>query len=111
MPKQLSQKLALRVPKHGKGKLLNGRGIGHPGAGGRPPDEFKRICQGLASGAATLAAVQRILKDPDHAAYLGALKWATEHGYGKPTQPVEHTGKDGGPVRVKLILGQRDNGD
>jgi hypothetical protein len=69
----------------GKGK---GAKKGAPNAG-RPPDKFKELCQSLACTGADVAPV--ILKNPDHPAYLGALKWATEHGYGKPEQSLDLT--------------------
>lgn len=80
----------LRTPRHGGGKLRVGGYNG--GAGGRPPDAFKALCRELASRDETVQAVTAILADRDHPAYLGALKWASEHGYGRPTQPVEHAG-------------------
>lgn len=87
----------MRVPKHGRGKLrVGGTNKGGPG---RPPDEFKKLCQQLACSAAEAAA--RVLGNPDHPAFIGALKWATEHGYGRPAQTVVHTGEDGGPMKVE----------
>lgn len=64
---------------------------GAPNAG-RPPDEFKALCRELATAANTIKAVREILKDQDHAQFLQALRWASEHGYGKPNQPLEHSG-------------------
>lgn len=68
--------------------------------GGRPPDEFKAMCRELVTREATWKAVQAILKDSDHSHYMSALKWAAEHGYGKPTETLEVTGKDGGPIQI-----------
>lgn len=81
----------LETPAHGAGKLRRG----NPGnkGGGRKPDEFKALCRELASREETVAAAERILRDPDHPAYLGALKWATENGYGKPHQTIETENK------------------
>lgn len=70
-------------PRRGKGPAP-----GAPNAG-RPPDEFKALCAELATGAATLAAVRAILESPLHPQFMHALKWATEHGYGRATQPIE----------------------
>jgi hypothetical protein len=81
---------ALVPQKHG-GALRNGGT--NRGGPGRPPDEFKRICAELASREETIAAVEVILSNPNHPAYLGALKWATEHGYGRPEQTVKHDGE------------------
>lgn len=68
----------------------NGPSKGAPNAG-RPPDEFKALCRELATTANTIKAVRAILKDQDHSQFLQALRWASEHGYGKPTQPMEHS--------------------
>jgi len=83
----------LRKPAHGRGALR----VGNPGnkGGARPPDEFKAILQTLASREQTMRALEQLLMAPDHPAFLGALKYATEHGYGKPAQPVEHSGAVG----------------
>lgn len=72
---------------------LRGRGPakGAPNAG-RPPDEFKAMMAALASRPETLAAVQAILNDPSHGQFIRALEFATERGYGKAAQPLEHTG-------------------
>lgn len=69
----------------------NGPAKGAPNAG-RPPDAFKELCRELATGEKTIAAVKAILKDETHAQFMAALKWASEHGYGKPAQPLEHSG-------------------
>lgn len=82
----------LRVPKHGRGALRVGGT--NPGAG-RPKEEFRRILQSLASKEETVRALEQLLMAPDHPAFLGALKYATEHGYGKPAQEVEHSGNVG----------------
>jgi hypothetical protein len=68
--------------------------VGNPGNRGRPPEEFKTLCQANASRGAEVAA-QSVVDDPKHPAWLGAVKWATEHGYGKPEQPIamKHSGK------------------
>ncbi len=86
----------MRVPKHGRGLLR----VGGTNAGGtgRPPDEFKAMCQRLACSAEE-AAIEA-LADSKHPAFASALKWATEHGYGKPRESIELTGKDGGPIQV-----------
>lgn len=73
-------------PRRGKGPAK-----GAPNAG-RPPDKFKELCRELASGQKTIEAVEAILEDQDHAQFMAALKWASEHGYGRPSQPLEHSG-------------------
>lgn len=88
---QKSAEIRLRVPKHGHGALR----VGNPDATGRPKEEFRRILQTLASKEETVRALEQLLMAPDHPAFLGALKYATEHGYGKPAQEVEHSGQIG----------------
>lgn len=34
---------------------------------------------------------------------LRAQSYAAERGYGKVSQALEHTGKDGSPIRVEII--------
>ena len=70
-----------------------GRGP-QPGApnAGRPPDAFRELCRQLASGETTVGEIRAVLKDRTHPQFMAALKWATEHGYGKPTEHVEHSG-------------------
>lgn len=75
------------------------RNVTKPGTG-RPPDKFKELCRWLATRADTITAVREILEDPSHGAFIGALKWATENGYGKAPQSVELTGKGGEPLKV-----------
>lgn len=97
----------VKVPQPHGGALLSGGVPGHIGGGGRPPDEFKKLCRELATRDATIEAVKGILENPAHPAYLGALKWATENGYGKPKESVEVSTKDGGPLaQVWLVAGK-----
>lgn len=76
------------------------------GKSGRKPDEFKALCRELASRDDTMNAIVGILSDPSHPHFLSALRWASEHGYGKPAQPV--TGADGeGPVAHEITITRR----
>jgi hypothetical protein len=95
-------KTPLRKPEHGNGALR----VGNPGnkGGGRPPDEFKRLCASLASGDATVEQVKTILENATHPAFVSALKWATEHGYGKAKDSLEISGKDGGPIAMTVTF-------
>lgn len=72
-------------PRQGRGPKK-----GAPNAG-RPPDAFKEMCRGLASSADVEREVRKIIKrgskDP---MFVQALRWASEHGYGKPAQAVTH---------------------
>ncbi len=80
----------IRHPKANGGALLSAGQPGNKGGTGRPPDAFRELCRELACSGSVAAAA--ILQLPDHPAYIGALKWATEHGYGKPKETVEHSG-------------------
>lgn len=73
-------------PRRGKGPEK-----GAPNAG-RPPDKFKELCRELATGEKTVAQLRLILKSKKDPQFMSALRWASEHGYGKPAQPLEHTG-------------------
>ena len=46
----------------------------------------------MASREATLENVRSILSDHSHPMFMAALKWATEQGYGKPKESIEHSG-------------------
>ena len=83
----------LVVQEHG-GALLTGGVPGNRGGTGRPPDAFTAMCRELASSQTVELNVRAILENPAHPAYLGALKWASEHGYGKPKQEHELTASD-----------------
>lgn len=78
------------------------RNVTTPGPG-RPPDEFKQLCQRLASRNRTVNVVAKILSDEEHPMFMAALKWATEHGYGKAMQPIEHSGAEGGAITVRVV--------
>lgn len=84
-------------PKRGRGPAK-----GAPNAG-RPPDAFKALCQGIADQGAMALLAKRVLSNPKHPAFQFALKWATDHGYGKAMQPMELTGKDGAPLLAQSI--------
>lgn len=51
------------------------------------------MCRALASSREVEKAVVAALKSPNHPAFLGALKWASEHGYGGPVRSVDVTSK------------------
>lgn len=98
-----ARKSAPGVPFQAGADRRRGRGP-KKGTGGRPPDAFKALCQDLASGKVTVANVRAILTDKDHPQFMPALRWATENGYGKPSQAVELTGKDGAAVPVTCVV-------
>lgn len=67
---------------------LRGRGP-KKGHGGRPPDAWKALCRELASSEDVIEKAKLVLAVPNHPAWLGAWKFLTEQGYGKPTQPID----------------------
>ena len=67
------------------------RGCGKKGRSGRKSDEFKAMCQALASSRAIELTIRNILQDAKHPAFLGALKWASAYGYGRPQETIDHT--------------------
>ncbi len=77
--------------------LIPGKGRGpKPGSpnAGRPPDEWRERLRAMASRDEVLNHVSEVLlAGPDHPYFDRALQYATDHGYGRPTQPVEHSGK------------------
>lgn len=75
----------------GGGMLYRGGVPGNRG-GGRPKNEFKAMCRELASSEDVYATVEMILANPFkfEALYIGALKWATEHGYGRANETIEN---------------------
>jgi hypothetical protein len=115
----------MRVPSHGGGRLRSGGrkkagkkaggslvrqkhgGAIHQGppanpvAGpGRPPDAFRELCRELASAEKTIGSIRVILGNPKHPQFVAALKWASEHGYGKPKQDVAVTGD----ITLEMLL-------
>jgi hypothetical protein len=74
-----------------------------PGTG-RPPDAFKAMCQRLASSEDVRKSVAEILQDSTSPLFVGALKWATENGYGKPKESIEHSGPDGGAIQHSVTV-------
>lgn len=91
--------------KKGERHPNQGRGCkeGAPNAG-RPPDAFKAMCRGLASSAEVEKAVRQTLNNPDSPAFMGALKWASEHGYGRPDQGIDLSNKDGSLLELLKSL-------
>lgn len=84
------------------GTLIAGAGKGPPkGSGGRPRDEWQAKLREIASSDGVLAHVTTVLEaGPAHPYFDRALQYATDHGYGKPKQEVEH----GGKVTLEVLL-------
>jgi hypothetical protein len=66
------------------------------------------MCRELVTREETFAAVDAILGDKDHPAFLGALNWATNHGFGKAKESLEVSGPEGEPVKHVWLIGGRE---
>jgi hypothetical protein len=91
-----------------KGELHpdQGRGPakGAPNAG-RPPDLWRAKLREMASRDEVMQHVESVLcEGPGHPWFSKALDYATEHGFGKASQPHQITGLDGGPVGIALSV-------
>ncbi len=108
MPDNSPKETPTRVPRNRgrSGKLRTG----NPGnkGGGRTPDEFKAMCRQLASSEAVRKAVAGILKNRKSPLLVGALKWASEHGYGAPQKSVDVTSKGQQITGVVILPGRED---
>ncbi len=63
---------------------------GNPGnrGGGRSPNAFRALCRRVVSSTEVFQGVAHIVSDPDHPAFMSAVKWLTDRGYGKtPSEP------------------------
>lgn len=66
---------------------------GAPNAG-RPPDQWKAHLRTLVDRAEVLTHIEdALVKGPSDEFFEKALDYATDHGYGRPTQPVGLSGK------------------
>lgn len=90
-PEKAAGKRAASGKPFAKGKDAR-RNVTKPGSG-RPPDEFKQRMRDLASSQAVYEHLDTVIQDPNHLQWLGALKYATEHGYGKAREHLELSGK------------------
>jgi hypothetical protein len=92
-PKKSAVKSA--VKKLPDGRVAPGRGPakGAPNAG-RPPEEWRERLRAMASREEVLEHVANVLLvGPEHPYFDKALDYATQYGYGKPKQEIEHGGK------------------
>jgi hypothetical protein len=84
------------------GKLRRGSKKGNTPGTGRPPNEFKERMQGLASQKNVEDYLKKCLRgDFGPKFHLSALQYATDRGYGKAAQPLEHSTPDG-PLDVSV---------
>ena len=82
---------------------------------GRPPDKFKEAMRGIADRPDVLARLKKLTGPrgkgaaavPDDV-FLKAFKEVADRGYGKPAQPVEHTGADGGAIQFETAADARE---
>ena len=96
------------VPQPHGGALVPGAGGGPQPGAGRPPDEWKRRLQALASRESTEKWVAQILDAGPGDKELGqfyfkALEFAQEHGYGKAPSSLDVT-SGGEPIRSYIVL-------
>jgi hypothetical protein len=103
-PKGVPRGTLLQQPNGGFLVVGAGRGPakGAPNAG-RPPDEWKAALRAMASRDEVMAHVESVLlAGPDHPFFDRALQYVTEHGYGRASQPLEHSGT----VTLEALLAQ-----
>lgn len=103
MPKAKTANRTARSPINGAEIPLGnhpGNTGGKKGRSGKKKDAWKLELQRIVSSDQVLVALETILINPANPAYVGAIKYASDHGYGKPTESIELTGKDGGPVQL-----------
>ncbi len=79
-PESAAPAARLETPSHGQGKVLRGSRPGKE----RVTEDFREMCRRLVTREATLAAVDKILRDPDHKLHTQALQWASAYGFGRP---------------------------
>lgn len=92
----------MRPGKHG-GRLKTGN-PGHVGAGGRPPDEFKRRLSQIASSDTALAFLERCANGEfGEAMAIKAQEYAAERGYGKVAQVTRIEGDEARPLVVRVV--------
>jgi len=78
----------------GKGKLRGGQpgnSGGKKGRSGRKPEEFRAWCRDLVEAKPHQAAINAILKDPDHTHFAKLTALLCAYGYGQPTAHIEVT--------------------
>lgn len=56
---------------------------------GRPPNWYKELCEKRLSMKSHRKAVQRVLKNPNHPAFLGLTKEMADRAFGKANQSLD----------------------
>lgn len=77
------------------------RGGKNKGAG-RPTNEFRASLRQLLDLPKVKAAAKKILTNPDHPQFATLYAKIMNQAHGNPTQPVEHSGNEGGPIEVRV---------
>lgn len=75
---------------------------GNKGGTGRPANWLRDWCDELLARDENKAAVERVLKDEKHPAHSTMWGKIADRAHGKPAQTLEHTGKDGGPLTLRV---------
>lgn len=102
----------MRIAKNGRGGLLRsgnpGNRGGKKGRSGRPKSlvEFELACAGCVSDDEVLRVASAIATNGEHAAWLGAVKWLADRGYGKAKEKIEVGTTKGAKVSVVIIGGR-----
>ena len=94
------------------GKAGNKRNTTIPGTGWKP-DSFHNRMKLIADRAAEAKRWERLLSDEnqDDDTFFKAFDRAADRGYGKPSQGVELTGKDGEPLAPQVwVFGTKEVG-
>ena len=75
--------------------------------GGRHPDWLREECKNLVSKYNLVKFYAEVAQGKVEGATVAdrmrAIGELMDRGWGKPTQSMEHSGKDGGEIKVKLI--------
>lgn len=93
-----------------RGRTARGPAKGAANAG-RPPDKFKEDMRALACREDVLRRLKRLLSGSRKVSddvFLRAFKEVADRGYGKPAQPVEHMGPDGGAIQYETAAEARE---
>lgn len=80
---------------------------GNPG--GRPKDEVRELAR--KHGPAAIERLAEIMDGPDIKAAVSAAQALLDRGYGKPSQPLEHSGSGGAALIVEVIGVEPDGSD
>ena len=80
---------------------------GKKGRSGRRPNEHVEWCRSMISDPTHEAEVVKVLANADHPAYATMWKEVRAVAYGKPVQPHEHGGANGGDITIRVVRERR----